>query len=115
MPQYPDDQNGDVLRDMAARGIDLVSPRMIDFEHCFPDERAARAFVAAVQGTVREANLLHPDPDEDRGWEVQCRDSMVPTHGAITATERRLGDLAKQLGGYADGWGTSSNPDGSPG
>jgi regulator of ribonuclease activity B len=83
---YPNDENGAVLRDMAAQGSDLVSPRMMDFE----------------------------DPEEDRGWEVQCRHRMVPTHAAITQTERRLADVAERFGGYADGWGSLSNPDGSP-
>lgn|SRR5262249_58451895 len=114
MPQFPNDENGAALRNMAAQGIDLVSLRMMDFEHCFPDEAAARAFLAAVEGTVQEARLIRPDPEVDRGWEVQCRERMVPTHAAITLTERRLADVAEHFGGYADGWGSLSNPDGSP-
>jgi hypothetical protein len=114
MSQFPNDENGDVLRRMAAQGIDLVSPRVIDFEHCFPDEPAARAFLATVLPTVAEARLIRPDPKNGSGWEVQCRDRMVPTHAAITETERRLADVAARFGGYADGWGSLSNPDGSP-
>ena len=112
MSQYPNDENGGVLSSMAARGIDLVSPRMMDFEHCFPNEAAAKAFLTAVQGTVHEARLIRPD--EGREWEVQCRKRMVPTHAAITQTERRLAEVAERFGGYADGWGSLSNPDGSP-
>lgn len=111
---FPDDENGDVLRRMASHGIDLVSPRIIDFEHCFPDEASAKAFHAAVEGTVLGAKLRAPDPDRDRGWEVQCRSRMIPTHSAITQTELRLGALAQAFGGFADGWGSMSNPDGSP-
>lgn len=114
MIHYPDDENGAVLRDMAASGIDLMSSRIMDFEHCFPDEGAAKAFLAAVEGTVHEARLIRPDPERGRGWEVQCRERMVPTHAAITTTEQRLGDLARQSGGYPDGWGSLSNADGSP-
>jgi ubiquinone/menaquinone biosynthesis C-methylase UbiE len=114
MSQFPDDENGAVLRDMAKQGIDLVSPRMMDFEHCFPDEAAARGFLAAVVGTVREAHLFPADPEEGTGWEVQCRERMVPTHTAIAETERRLADVAARFGGYPDGWGSLSNPDGSP-
>jgi hypothetical protein len=115
MSRFPDDENGAVLRDMAAQGIDLVSPRMMDFEHCFPDEAAARGFLAAVAGTVQEAKLFPPDPEQESGWEVQCCQRMVPTHSAITETERRLARIAAQFRGYPDGWGTLSNPDGSPG
>jgi hypothetical protein len=114
MSQFPNDENGVVLRRMAAKGIDLVSPRMMDFEHRFPDESTARAFLAAVERTVREVRLMPPDPDSGRGWEVQCREWMVPTHTAITATEDRLAAVAERFGGYADGWGFLSNADGSP-
>ena len=114
MPHFPDDEIGDVLRRMAAEGIDLVSPRVIDFEHCFPNEAAARAFLATVRANVKEARLISPDSESGSGWEVQCRERMVPTHAAITQTERRLADVAARFGGYADGWGSLSNPDGSP-
>lgn len=114
MSQYPDDENGAVLRGMAEQGIDLVSPRMMDFEYCFPDEAAARQFLAAVKGTVHETRLFAPDSDDGNGWEVQCRQRMVPTHAAITETERRLAYVAERFGGFPDGWGSLSNPDGSP-
>jgi hypothetical protein len=99
---------------MAANGVDLVSPRIIDFEHCFPDESAARAFQAAVAPTVLEANLLVPDPEIGSGWEVQCRARMIPTHAAITETEARLAAAAETFHGFPDGWGSLSNPDGTP-
>jgi hypothetical protein len=113
---FPDDENGDVLRRMAADGIDLVSPRVVDFEHCFPDEQAARAFHAAVLDSVLEARVIAPDPEDDdeRGWEVQCRARMIPTHAAITRTESRLAAVAEVFEGFPDGWGFLSNPDGSP-
>ncbi len=114
MSRFPDDENGAALRSMADQGIDLVSPRMMDFEHCFPDEAAARGFLAAVGGTILEANLFPPDPEDGRGWEVQCRERMVPTHAAISETELRLANVAARFGGHPDGWGSLSNPDGSP-
>ena len=114
MSQFPDDENGDALQGLAAQGIDLVSPRIIDFEHCFPDEAGARGFLAEIERTVREAKLIPPDPARGSGWEVQCREQMVPTHAAITETERRLAHVAGRFGGYPDGWGSLSNPDGSP-
>jgi len=114
MSRFPDDEIGAVLRRMAAEGIDLVSPRMIDFEHCFTSEAAARGFLGAVVGTVQEAKLFLPDPTQGSGWEVQCRSRMVPTHSAIMETEHRLAKVAARFGGYADGWGSLSNPDGSP-
>jgi len=80
MSQFPNDENGDVLRRMAAQGIDLVSPRIVDFDHCFPGEAAARGFLAAVKQTVLEARLLRPDPENGKGWEVQCRERHCTSH-----------------------------------
>ena len=114
MSEFPDDENGAVLRRMAARGTNLVSPRVVEFEHCFPDATTAKAFLTAVQETVLEARLIPPDLENGSGWEVQCRERMIPTHTAITQTEQRLAHLASRFGGYADGWGSMSDPDGSP-
>jgi hypothetical protein len=110
----PADENREVLRRMASDGIDLTSRRVIDFEHCFPDEGSARAFHAAIAQTVHEVRLLPPNADYREGWEVQCRVILVPTQAGITDTELTLGSLAQTFGGYPDGWGFMSNPDGSP-
>ncbi|WP_437755686.1 ribonuclease E inhibitor RraB [Sorangium sp. So ce1389] len=48
------------------------------------------------------------------GWEVKCRERMVPTHSAITEAEHRLAKVAARFGGYAEGRGSLSHPDGSP-
>lgn len=54
---------------------------------------------------VSSAELI--PPNGDRGWEVQCRQRMIPTHAAISGTEARLAALAEQVGGHADGLGLS--------
>lgn len=38
--QFPDDENGDVLWDMAQDGDDLTKPREVDFSVIFPTEKA---------------------------------------------------------------------------
>ena len=111
--RFPNDENGDVLRRMAADGVDLASPRVVDFEHVFPSEASAKQFYDTVKETVLEAKLLRSELNGER-WEVQCRQRMIPTHTAITDTEVRLGAVAKHFGGHSDGWGSLSNPDGTP-
>ena len=110
---FPDDENGEVLRAMAERGIDLVSPRIVDFEHCLPDEASAIAFRDAALPSVLEVRVFEPEGLGDE-WDVQCRVRLVPTHAAITDTELRLAELAEEFDGEPDGWGFRSNPDGSP-
>ena len=111
---FPDDENGAVLKRMAARGVDLTSPRVVDFEHCFSSIDSARAFQSAVLGEVLKAVLYEAERESGIRWEVQCRIRMVPTHANITSTESRLQEIARRFGGHADGWGSMSNPDGSP-
>lgn len=111
---FPDDDNGRVLREMAEHGVDLTLLRTVDFEHCFPDEVSARSFRDSVRASVSEAILYEPDPAAGRGWEVQCRQRLIPTYRAITDAEEGLGAVARAHGGYADGWGSLSNPDGTP-
>ncbi len=113
--EYPDDDNGDALWRMVMRGAELISPRVVDFEHCFPDESSAREFLVAVAETVFKAKLKQPDPVSNRGWEVSCKVRLIPTYAEITQTEDRLADMAQKFGGYPDGWGTMSKSDGSPG
>ena len=56
-PQFPDDENGDVLREMYARGDDLSQPRMVDFCFAFPGRRQALAFAEIVDDvTLRFAS-----------------------------------------------------------
>ncbi len=78
--EYPDDENGDVLRRMASDGIDLVTQRVVDFEHYFPDETSARTFQAIVADTVLEAKLIRPEREQSRGWEVRFKLRLIPTH-----------------------------------
>jgi len=100
---FPDDDNGHVLRKLAARGDDLSKAREIDFAHLMPSREAAEILVARLQslGEVAQASQ-----DEDDGtWTVICTREMVPTHGNVTAVESFLASLAGELGGHADGWG----------
>jgi hypothetical protein len=97
-------------------GTNLTLPRMIDFEHVFPNERCAQAFAETVRESVVEVRVSRYEGEgsaEDE-WDVQCRLRMVPTHEAISSTEVTLAEQAAKFGGTADGWGSLSNADGTP-
>jgi len=38
------EENAEVLAEMAVDGVELTSPRTIDFSHVFPDQNSANAF-----------------------------------------------------------------------
>ena len=112
---FPNNENGDVLRRMEENGVNLTNPRVVNFEHCFSSEASARSFLEQVRDSVDEVIFYEPELEEEPGnWEVQCRVRIIPTYLAITETEERLASVARSQNGYPDGWGSLSNSDGSP-
>ena len=109
---FPADENGNVLRLMAAHGDELTRARVVDFGHLLPDEAAARRMAAAA-AQLGFAVMVEPIDDDEElpagqhsgEWDVTCSQEMVPTHAGITAKERQLDALARSFGGRADGWG----------
>lgn len=101
--EFPDDENGDVLRRMRTGGDDLSRPRTVDFEHQFSKKSDALLFVAEICGEDTKASISRAGQSDI--WDVQVSIYMVPTHAAITEAETRLGNIARRLGGSPDGWG----------
>lgn len=100
---FPDDENGDVLRNMQRDGDDLSQARNIDFEHIFPLKEKALVFAGRVANhsdTVQKSWY-----EEARCWNVRVTRHMVPDHSAITGLERALEAIAREEGGDSDGWG----------
>lgn len=108
---FPDDENGDVLRRMATGGDDLTQPRDLDFSVVFPREDLARAFARSfVAGNRRLKVTLISEPDEPEIWDVTVSQPMLPTHAGITGFEALIEEAAAPFGGTNDGWGCFSIP-----
>ena len=101
--RFPKDENGDVLRRMHKAGMDLLAEHNIDFCHLFSTKSKANAMARRCRKIG--VNAVVEENDVVGGWDVRCIVSMVPTHAAITETELKLGQIAEQCGGEADGWG----------
>jgi hypothetical protein len=97
-------ENAEVLRDIAARGVDISGSRMVDFEHIFRDEESARAFADAA---TREGYAVEmtANADEEFPWDARASQVMAPTAESITTAELALNYLATLYGGRSDGWG----------
>ena len=108
MIEIPDDENGDVLRRMAARGDDLSRPRIVDFTQIFPTETAARAFAAKAAAEGLFAIVERTETVPDLPWDVIIEHSLAPNHTAVTTLELKLAEMAEDFGGRADGWGCES-------
>lgn len=101
--EFPNDENGDVLRRMRAAGDDLSRPRTVDFEHQFSNKSDALRFLAEICGGDTKVSISRAGQSDI--WDVQVSIYMVLTHAAITEVETRLGTIARRLGGTPDGWG----------
>ena len=60
---FPDDENGDALRNMAHAGDDLSKERDIDFSVVFSSEQSATKFCQMMAERAIKVNL-HVDGDE---------------------------------------------------
>lgn len=118
MTDYPDDDDGFVLRQLAEHGVDMTQPLLIEFAVAVPDEPAAEAvseaLIAAEYDAAAEYDEGEPDedgnidPDDEEfgpSWTVYVNVEMVPDHQRIVDIQKDLDRIAGPLGGHADGWG----------
>jgi len=111
MPQeFPDDENGDVLRRMRDSGDDLSRPRIVDFTTVFPDQERARQLAEMYESRGCVVAVKYSGVVPELPWDVTVSNFMVPTYQAITDFENGLGASAEPLGGRSDGWGCFEGP-----
>lgn len=110
--EFPDDDDGDVLRGLYKKGVNLRRSRSIDF-YCYVRSRAvAGEVVKRVERTGFKCDI-HDDPDAPtaaKRLSVYCSRRMVPTYSGIVQQQRRLNLLLKRFGTRCDGWGTLVDP-----
>jgi hypothetical protein len=102
---FPNDENGEVLRQMAEQGDDLSVPREIDFSVIFPSEDAALKFAVLLLRNGQKVSFSPYEEHDELPWQVQAHPLMVPTHENISGYEDLLGSEAAPFGGRNDGWG----------
>ncbi len=109
--QFPADENGEVLRQMAESGDDLSKPRNIDFTVVLPSEAAAREFCAYFATAGHQVKVDETGTVPELPWDVVVVKHMLPTHTGIARFEEELEAVAESLGGRNDGWGCFEQPE----
>ena len=107
MTPFPDDANGDVLRQMHEHGVDFSVPHVVEFALLFDDVESAKACVRALDKLARYELSVHQN-DEAGGFDVIAKQRLMLDHAEIGRTEATLHSLAVQFGGRVDGWGVLS-------
>ncbi|TWT82369.1 hypothetical protein CA13_38310 [Planctomycetes bacterium CA13] len=124
MTIYPDDADGNVLTDLAGRGVDMSQPLDFEFPVVAPDQEAANAIAKALfvagydthiehdEGEPNEEGEIDPD-DEEFGpcWDVFANIRMVPDYDEIMRIQEVLNNIADPFGGKSDGWGVMLDAD----
>lgn len=118
MATYPDDADGATLAELAAHGVDLTQPLLIEFPVAVPDESAAEETLRALTNAGYEAQIEYdegePDDegeletdDEEFGpaWAVYATVEMVPDYQELRRIQAEFDRLAGPFGGRSDGWG----------
>jgi Regulator of ribonuclease activity B len=107
---FPDDENGEVLRRMQADGDDFMKARDVDFSTVFPSEVAAEEFADHFKQNGYKVSVREWDTGRDLPWDVTVTRYMFPNHAEITEMEETLDIAAARLGGRNDGWGCFRQP-----
>lgn len=102
---FPQDETGEVLREMQQAGIDLSVEHAVVFFQLFEKKEQAEQMLAHVQEHHPEIQVkLHPD-EAPNVWDLDCTMTMVPSYDDIIKHEANLEQIAESFHGYNDGWG----------
>src|SRR5579871_2879856 len=107
---FPDDENGVVLRGMQRNGDDFTKPRNVDFSVVFPTNRSAEEFADHFDQLGFKVSWCESNCKLGFPWDVTVTNYMLLTHAEITEFEETLEAVASPLGGHNDGWGCFRQP-----
>lgn len=116
MTDYPDDADGNALRNIEEQGSDMSRPMDVDIQVAAPDELTAIEIANAAMTFGYRTETYFDDDLEDaeeatEPWTCECSKVMLLTYDNITAAQHELNEIAKPLGAFVDGWGTFGNAD----
>src|SRR5580693_4585527 len=104
---YPNDDDGDALRNVAESGADMSRPMVIDFSVEVRDEPTARRVAELVAAHGYDPSIS--EEDGGQSWSVSCSKSMLATYEGVVTVQAELNELVKPHGGSCEGWGTFGN------
>lgn len=110
--QFPDDDNGQMLKAMADAGIDLSKALEVDFFLVFQDKRDAESALEELVSKDADGEVELNFDEEANQWEVIVCITMVPEYDALVAKEVELNDFAQEFDGISDGWGVMQHQHG---
>ena len=105
--EYPDDDDGDALRQVKAAGADMSRPMTIEYSIAAPSLVNARQLCSVI-APCGYAPQIYVD-DEDQSISIYCGRRMLATYAGVVSCQEELNRLCKPFGAQCDGWGTLGN------
>lgn len=103
--QFPDDDNGNVLWQMAEDGDDLNEAHEIEFSIAFQSEELADKCALYLLKEEQKISLFEDEESDINEWIITVYIYMEPEYPDIVDLEEWFTTIAKQHGGEYDGWG----------
>ena len=111
--QFPNDETGQILREMADAGFDFNEDYVVDFFGLFHTEEdadgVAKQFIKRIENNEPfvkvETRSYEHGGDASIAIELQVSKVMPVTHEAISEFELEYKRIVEKHKGYSDGWG----------
>ena len=103
--QFPDDENGNVLWQMAADGDDLTEAHEIEFSIAFQPQEQAEKCALYLLKEEQKISLFEDEEADTLEWVITIYVYMEPEYSDIIDIEEWFTKIAEQHGGEYDGWG----------
>jgi regulator of RNase E activity RraB len=103
--QFPDDDNGNVLWQMAEDGDDLTDLHEIEFSIAFQDQKNAEQCALYLLYQEQKVSLFQDDSVEPNEWVITVFVNMEPEYSDIVDLEQWFTNIAEKFQGEYDGWG----------
>jgi len=111
--QFPNDETGDILNEMAKAGFDFSEEYVVDFFALFHTEQDADAVAKLFMKRIEndepfvkvETRKYDHGGDASIAIELQVSKVMSVDHQSISEFELEYKRIAEKHKGYSDGWG----------
>lgn len=102
---FPNDDNGDVLWQMAQDGDDLTEAHEIEYSIAFKSQQAAEKCALFLLNEEQKISLFIDEEAESNEWIITIYVYMEPEYSDIVDLEEWFTKIANDHGGEYDGWG----------
>ena len=109
MAEYPDDADGNALRNVKEHGSNMDEPMNIEFSIDVPSKDAGIAVAERVATLGYEPDLYYDD-QSDR-WSVYCGKQMIANYENVIRGQLELNKIAVEHESNCDGWVAGGNRD----